>query len=782
LLIDRTHRKWFFVSAIILALATAAYVVYANQMPNGPRGGTVAGLTFGIIGSLMMTFAGLLAGRKQFPIAEIPIPLTGKRLRLGTSQFWLRGHIWMGLLSVPMILFHSGFAWGGVVENALWIVFGIVVLSGLFGLVAQQVFPRLLTARVPVETFVQQIPYQCTRTKILSDRLVAEACGKLDVRNEPLFPVFTKIAEFYKSAGKDDKDQWINLVGDEHRSLFLDLATYAKQNRMIRMEADFARFLEEVYTGLDAGDGAAKPPGRAAAEADRAEATPDQPPAPKKPSPLDQMRAKAGGAKPGPAEAAGGAKAASPLERARVQAGAAGNAPSGGNGDGESAEPAAGAAARPLSKLEQARAAARNAGGAGTMPSPSERAGRQSPGVGGGKPLSKLEQARADAAARKTGGTVAEPAAASQGVAVAAPAAKPAPAAGDMPGGENEQANVAAEQAQPPAPNPAAPGIPRAKRAKGRHRANISMSRSMTVADLTDCVELACPFCEFEVQLRDRNLLGRPARCPNCREKFMLIEPEDHVEAEPVAVGASASPLARARAEGASKRSPAGDGGQLPPLERARAQAAAQRGETPAAAGSSPPAPVKKSPLERAREQAGAGATIDDPAAIPGSPLEKARAQAAAKGQPAEPAEKQPPMPSVAQKTPAGKKPAGKPAAGKPAAPAGPIPRTADLKAFYLGEVRPFLDYRGDLDSQLATTDTSGRVFTQMRVELPTELHPILGALEQNCEQRRQFVVQKRIHRWLHWWLVFHIPASAALFVLFVVHVVMALRVTPWAM
>ncbi|HUG92700.1 MAG TPA: hypothetical protein VML55_17800 [Planctomycetaceae bacterium] len=864
MLIDRTHRKWFFVSAIIFAVATAGYVVYASRMPNGPRGGSVVGLIFGIVGSLMMTFAGLFAGRKQFPIAEIPIPLTGIRLRLGSAQFWLRGHIWLGLLSVPMILFHSGFAWGGPVEKALWITFGVVVASGLYGLVVQQVFPRFLTSRVPMETFVQQIPYQCTRTKILSDRLVAEVCGALDVRDDPLFPVFARVSEFYNAASKDDKDKWIDVVGDENRSLFLGLATHAKQSRLIRMEADFAKFLQDVYAGLSSG-GAARPaaarragtPAAAQqpADSDTADApptpTPSPSPSPKaaKASPLEQMRARA----------AGGAKPASPLERARAQAGAETgvetiDAPIPGNGDPAAEAP--GRSAKPASKLEQARAAARKQADEGAKPAPHERGRPAGPATGaGGKPLSKLEQARL-AATHKADAPPAPDAAASSAAVKEPPAASPAAAPSARPsaapkannaaparaeqqpmpaeqvdqevgrirdllrneyGYDDERANFAAEQPRqflaPQTAKPPEPEYPRAKPAKSRHRASLPGSRSMTVSDFVDCVELACPFCEFEVQLRERSFLGRPARCPNCREKFLLVEPDDEDAAapEPAAARANASPLERARAQGAKESAPAA-GQKLSPLERARAQAAAKQGEAPAPPppAASPAAPTsaapsgKKSPLDRAREQAAAKAgdkpapaSADSPpaAAKAASPLEKVRAQAAARGQPADakskPAGKPPagkPMPGVAQKKPAAasKPAASKPGASKPgaksAAPVGPIPRTDDLKAFYLNDVRPFLDVRSRIEGQLATTDMASRVFTQMRVELPTELHPILGELEQNCEQRRQFAVQKRIHRWLHCWLAFHIPASAALFVLFVIHVVTALRVTPWAM
>ncbi len=100
--IDRTHRAWLIASLIILGVATAIYVVYAASSPAGPSGGSAIGLTFGIVGSLCMIFAGLLAARKKVPV-----------WRLGRAQTWMRGHLWLGLLSLPLILFHGGFRFGG---------------------------------------------------------------------------------------------------------------------------------------------------------------------------------------------------------------------------------------------------------------------------------------------------------------------------------------------------------------------------------------------------------------------------------------------------------------------------------------------------------------------------------------------------------------------------------------------------------------------------------------------------------------------------------------------
>ena len=75
---------------------------------------------------------------------------------------------------------------------------------------------------------------------------------------------------------------------------------------------------------------------------------------------------------------------------------------------------------------------------------------------------------------------------------------------------------------------------------------------------------------------------------------------------------------------------------------------------------------------------------------------------------------------------------------------------------------------------------TARRLFGQLKSDLPTELHEVLEQLASFCEERRQFAVQKRLHRWMHWWLILHIPPSIALIVLFVAHVVVSLRVVPF--
>ena len=126
------------------------------------------GLAYGIIGSAFMLFAGLLAGRKKVPI-----------WRVGRAQTWMRGHLWLGLLSLPLILFHGGFHFGGALTSVLMVLLIIVVASGVFGAVLQHYMPRVMTAEVPMETIFEQIDSVRAQLREEADGFVAAVRGPL---------------------------------------------------------------------------------------------------------------------------------------------------------------------------------------------------------------------------------------------------------------------------------------------------------------------------------------------------------------------------------------------------------------------------------------------------------------------------------------------------------------------------------------------------------------------------------------------------------------------------
>lgn len=165
---DRTQRGWAVASLGILAISAIAHIVYAHQAPTGPRGGSAVGLTLGIVGFAFMIFAALLGARKRVPT-----------WRLGRAQAWMRGHLWLGLLSLPLILFHGGFQFGGTLTRVLMWLLIITVGSGVFGAVLQSYVPRIMTTEVPLETIYAEIENVQKLLCEEADRAVESICGSM---------------------------------------------------------------------------------------------------------------------------------------------------------------------------------------------------------------------------------------------------------------------------------------------------------------------------------------------------------------------------------------------------------------------------------------------------------------------------------------------------------------------------------------------------------------------------------------------------------------------------
>jgi hypothetical protein len=171
--VDQTHKPWITIAGLILVVSAIGYVIYAYETPGGPRGGTFWGLTFGVVGYALMLFEGFLGIRRRKPI-----------WRIGRSQTWMRGHLWLGLLTLPLILFHAGFAWRGQLTIVMMYMFFFVMLSGIAGAVMQHYLPRMLSHQVPLETIYEQIPHVRSLLKQEADELVKEPAAGAEIEHD----------------------------------------------------------------------------------------------------------------------------------------------------------------------------------------------------------------------------------------------------------------------------------------------------------------------------------------------------------------------------------------------------------------------------------------------------------------------------------------------------------------------------------------------------------------------------------------------------------------------
>jgi hypothetical protein len=162
---NRAHFPWF---VFVLAATLFAVWLYIGnfaprslpaglqlppqflQTPSEHRsvGGTPLGLIFGAAAFAIFIFATLLGARKKVVL-----------WRLGSLQRWMRAHIWLTLLTIPLVLLHSGFRLGGPMTTLLVALYGIVMVSGIYGLILQHQMPHLMSERLPAETVFEQIPH-----------------------------------------------------------------------------------------------------------------------------------------------------------------------------------------------------------------------------------------------------------------------------------------------------------------------------------------------------------------------------------------------------------------------------------------------------------------------------------------------------------------------------------------------------------------------------------------------------------------------------------------------
>ncbi|HEY0550040.1 MAG TPA: hypothetical protein VGF13_10605 [Verrucomicrobiae bacterium] len=166
MIINRQHWAW---AAFVVVASVAATLLYIGEFHPGRLpfrfampaslhrdvretgrsvAGTPLGLVYGSVAAAIFVFAALLGLRRKRPT-----------LKVGRLQLWLKGHIWLTVLTIPLVLLHCGFSSGSPMTKWFLVIYGIVMVSGFYGLALQHVLPRLMKDLVPGETIFEQIPH-----------------------------------------------------------------------------------------------------------------------------------------------------------------------------------------------------------------------------------------------------------------------------------------------------------------------------------------------------------------------------------------------------------------------------------------------------------------------------------------------------------------------------------------------------------------------------------------------------------------------------------------------
>lgn len=140
-----------FVAGLLLtALGAAVGFCDWPPQPSSPYG-----FWCGVIGGLIVGFEMLIVFKKRLRGSWLFRSVFGGWI--ANTRLWMKLHLWLGLISFPMIYIHAGFGFGGALAATTHVLFIVVILSGIWGWCMQQWLPQKMLDEVPGESIAVQL-------------------------------------------------------------------------------------------------------------------------------------------------------------------------------------------------------------------------------------------------------------------------------------------------------------------------------------------------------------------------------------------------------------------------------------------------------------------------------------------------------------------------------------------------------------------------------------------------------------------------------------------------
>ena len=145
--VARSGILWRRIFIVLLIGVSASYFWYAQR--EFPHGGSNMGLAYGIAGYLLILLLAFFGIRKRW-----------YKSTFGTLEQWLQSHIYLGILALVILLFHTGGRFNDSVAVTTFVLVAVVVASGIVGAILYVTVPRMLTeveSNLTVEAISDQL-------------------------------------------------------------------------------------------------------------------------------------------------------------------------------------------------------------------------------------------------------------------------------------------------------------------------------------------------------------------------------------------------------------------------------------------------------------------------------------------------------------------------------------------------------------------------------------------------------------------------------------------------
>ena len=256
MIINRSHIPWALLVIVATVVSAAIYLQLFRPgtipqipvpdsfgvRPFGHRsvGATPMGIVDGTIAFLIFVFAALLGARKKM-----------RTWRIGRAEAWMRAHIWLSVLTVPLVLFHCGFRSGSAMTTGLLILYAVVMVSGFYGLALQQFLPRQMMDTLSHEVIYEQIPY-LRRQLVESAIALRKELGRLEQE-----PVGAGRAAGSGGSSAEEVDDYIKVEARAtvREMLEKSVLPYLRARKGMRTRLGRKQISDELFRILRAGVG-----------------------------------------------------------------------------------------------------------------------------------------------------------------------------------------------------------------------------------------------------------------------------------------------------------------------------------------------------------------------------------------------------------------------------------------------------------------------------------------------------------------------------------------------
>jgi hypothetical protein len=130
--VARSGILWRRIFVVLVIATTASYVYYSRR--EFPHGGSRWGLGYGTAAYALILLLAFFGIRKRW-----------YRTTFGTLEQWLQSHIYLGILVLLILFFHTGGRFNDKIAVTTFVLAAIVIVSGIVGAIFYVTVPRLLT-------------------------------------------------------------------------------------------------------------------------------------------------------------------------------------------------------------------------------------------------------------------------------------------------------------------------------------------------------------------------------------------------------------------------------------------------------------------------------------------------------------------------------------------------------------------------------------------------------------------------------------------------------------